>query len=318
MKRRAQRPQRSVAGKTAQPVDGGPGKIQPHGAFRAGEEPVLLHVRKEDLVQPRRAGHGAREIGGPGADAAHDLGEVSHRAGVGQALHQGRTFALRAGAGGVQAPQQRFQRQIELLAIAFEQQERGDGAAVYRRGAKVVLARDERLEHAAARFAKEPRMHALRVRSQFRAAQVPRPAEQGRGVRRLQVDVGARLVFEDLARALRPARFLADGAQYVQDPPLIVDAAHQQRFEVAPPLALQGGVHLRLRAPLGKRRHAQRMRKRPPRLVFHGGLQSLRHAGSGRAPYIQRAQYGVEMLAEHGRLPSSLSPPAYSERVRRR
>ena len=72
--------------------------------------------------------------------------------------------------------------------------------------------------------------------------------------------------------------------------PLVLDIRTQERLQIAPLLAPQGVVDLWFGAALGKRRHAQIVRKRPPRLMREGGLERLRDAGDGRAPYIQRAQ----------------------------
>ena len=81
-------------------------------------------------------------------------------------------------------------------------------------------------------------------------------------------------------------------------------AAEKKRLQIAPPLALQGCVDLRFGPPLGKRRHAQVVGKRPPRFTLKGRLQRLRYARDRRSPHVERAQYGVQEFAEHGRLRS--------------
>ena len=160
------------------------------------------------------------------------------------------------------------------------------------------------MQYAPAGFLQKPSVYTRPVRAQRRAAQMPRPAEQRRRIRGLQVDLGMRLVFKDRARPLRPARFFANGAEYVEDALLAAVAAEKERFQIAPPLALQVRVDLWLGPPLGKRRYAQRMRKRPSRFTLEGRLQRLWHARDRRSPHVERAQYGVQEFAEHGRLRS--------------
>ena len=175
---RAQRTQRPVAGKTAQPVYGRSGKRQAHGALRTGKEPVFLHMGKENFIQPGRAGNVTCYIHSSGSHAAHQIGKIGDGTGVRQALRQRKAIPFRAGAGGVQTAQERLERGGKALTVVLEQQKRRGRAAERCRGGDIIFKLDQGTDYAPLRLKEHARSHARAMIAQCRAAQVPCPAEQ--------------------------------------------------------------------------------------------------------------------------------------------